>query len=132
MAKKLAGDGCAILPFKGKVVAPFEGQVEAILGNNHTIILTAKIGVKVLIHIGVNTKQAPVEYFTIKKNIGDTIFPGEELVCFDLVKLKKNGYDSRTMVIFPEVFMEQQLVICAVNEVTELEFLGEIFEGVIE
>lgn len=132
LAKKLVGDGFAVLPFQGKVVAPFEGKIEAILANNHTIVLTEKNGLKVLIHIGVNTKQAPMEYFTLQRNVGDTVFPGEELVHFDLVKLKENGYDSRTMVIFPEVFMEQQLSIYARNEVRELEFLGEIFEGVTE
>lgn len=99
LSQGIMGDGVVILPFEGKLVAPFSGKIIKILPNNHVITLKSNSGHEMLIHLGINSKQAANHFFRVKKEEKDSFFEGEVLVEFDLVELKKAGIDSRSMVI---------------------------------
>lgn len=51
-AMKMMGDGIAIRPTVGKVVAPFDGVVASVVKSKHAIILKSNDGCELLIHIG--------------------------------------------------------------------------------
>ena len=54
-AEKMMGDGIAVIPTAGKVVAPLNAKVLQIFPTKHAIGLESENGVEILIHIGVDT-----------------------------------------------------------------------------
>lgn len=98
-AEGLMGKGIAIEPKVGKVVAPFDGIVEAIFKTNHAIGLKSKDGAEVLIHIGLDTVNLEGNHFKSHIEKGQAIKAGELLVEFDIDAIKKEGYDVITPVI---------------------------------
>lgn len=91
-----------VLPYEGKLVAPFAGEVVSILPNQHVITLRSEKGTELLIHLGINSKKAANDLFKLNKMAGDQIYPGESLIEFDLPLLKELGIDSRSMIILLE------------------------------
>ena len=98
-AEGLMGKGIAIEPKVGKVVAPFDGIVEAIFKTNHAIGLKSKDGAEVLIHIGLDTVNLEGNHFKSHIEKGQAIKAGDLLVEFDIYAIKKEGYDVITPVI---------------------------------
>lgn len=98
-AEGLMGKGIAIEPKVGKVVAPFDGIVEAIFKTNHAIGLKSNDGAEVLIHIGLDTVNLEGKHFKSHIEKGQTIKAGDLLVEFDIDAIKKEGYDVITPVI---------------------------------
>ena len=93
------GKGCAIIPSKGEVVAPFNGTVEMVFNTKHAIGLKSNDGVEVLIHIGMDTVNLQGKYFEVLKQAGDSIKTGDVLVKFDMEAIQKEGYDVTTPII---------------------------------
>ena len=93
------GKGFAVTPSKGKLTAPIAGTVSALFPTKHAIGLTTPEGVEILIHIGINTVQLDGKYFTAKVQAGDNVTLGQELIDFDVEKIKQEGYDTTTMIV---------------------------------
>lgn len=93
------GEGCAIIPKVGQVVAPFEGTVVALFPTNHAIGLKSKDGIEVLIHVGLDTVNDQGQEFTTKVKMGDNVVQGQTLLEFNLQALKNKGYDLTTPII---------------------------------
>ncbi len=93
------GQGCAIIPEKGEVRAPFDGTVLALFPTGHAIGLQSKDGVEVLIHIGIDTVNEQGNGFEPQVKNGDTFKKGDLLIRFDLDGLKQKGYDMTTPVL---------------------------------
>ena len=53
--KGVLGPGIAFHPTQGKVVAPMDGKIEAVLKTGHAVILSGRNGAAILIHVGINT-----------------------------------------------------------------------------
>ncbi|MGG0662469.1 glucose PTS transporter subunit IIA, partial [Bacillus altitudinis] len=98
-SEEVMGKGAAIQPSDGKVVAPFDGQVEMIFHTNHAIGLKSDLGVEVLIHIGIDTVNLNGQHFTSHVQKGDTVKQGQLLIEFDDQSIQKAGYDTTTPVI---------------------------------
>lgn len=98
-SKELIGTGCAILPSKGEVVAPFDGKVETVFPTKHAIGIKRTDGLELMIHIGLNTVNEKGEGFFAKVKDGEEIKKGQTLIDFDLAGLQKKGYDMTTLVI---------------------------------
>ena len=93
------GEGCAIIPENGQVLAPFNGTVVALFPTKHAIGLKSDEGVEVLIHVGLDTVNDQGKEFTSKVQMGDTIVKGQILIEFNKDALIKKGYDLTTPVI---------------------------------
>ena len=98
-AEGLMGKGIAIEPKVGKVVAPFDGIVEAIFKTNHAIGLRAENGLELLIHVGLDTVKLDGKHFTPHIKQGDKINTGDLLIEFDKDAIKEAGYELDTAVI---------------------------------
>ncbi|BDR56956.1 beta-glucoside-specific PTS transporter subunit IIABC [Xylocopilactobacillus apis] len=98
-SKKLLGDGVAIVPNNGKVVAPFDGEVVTVFPTKHAIGLKSDTGVELLIHIGLDTVNLEGKPFTSHIKDGDRVKKGQLLMDVDLEAIKKAGYEVTTPIV---------------------------------
>ena len=99
LASKALGDGVAVIPEKGCVYAPFDGEVEMVYDTGHAIGLVREDGMEVLIHVGINTVELGGKYYTAKVSNGQKIKKGDLLLEFDMDEIAKAGYSLVTPVI---------------------------------
>lgn len=81
---KMLGDGIAIMPSEGIVVAPFDAEIVQVFPTKHAIGLRGKSGLEVLIHIGLETVALNGEGFETFVQQGDNVKAGDKLVTFDM------------------------------------------------
>ena len=98
-ASKALGEGVAVIPEKGCVYAPFDGEVEMVYDTGHAIGLVREDGMEVLIHVGINTVELGGKYYTAKVSNGQKIKKGDLLLEFDMDEIAKAGYSMVTPVI---------------------------------
>jgi PTS system beta-glucosides-specific IIC component len=98
-SSKSMGDGFAIIPEEGKVVAPFDCDIEALFPTKHAIGLKRIDGLELLIHIGFDTVNLNGEFFEVLVKTGDHVKAGDTLITFDIAAIKNKGYEVTTPVI---------------------------------
>lgn len=98
-SKGLLGKGFAVTPKDGKIYAPFDGTVDVLFPTKHAIGLESNTGVKLMIHVGMDTVNLKGKYFTAHVKQGDSVKQGELLLDFDVSKIKEAGYVVDTPVI---------------------------------
>jgi glucose-specific phosphotransferase system IIA component len=98
-SNKMMGDGFAIEPTEGMLVAPFDGKVAHIIDTRHALILEHASGLQLLLHIGINTVGMKGEGFIAKVKTGDTVKMGQVLIAFDPKLIQKAGYPLITPVV---------------------------------
>jgi PTS system beta-glucosides-specific IIC component len=98
-AGKIVGDGLAVEPTIGKVLAPFDGVVLAAPETKHAIGLRSRSGAELLIHVGLDTVQLNGEGYTSHVHEGDTVAKGDLLLEFDIDAIKNAGYEITTPIV---------------------------------
>ncbi|MFN4213485.1 beta-glucoside-specific PTS transporter subunit IIABC [Exiguobacterium sp.] len=93
------GQGVAIEPTEGKLVAPVSGTVSALFPTHHAIGITTETGAEVLIHIGMDTVQLEGKHFKAHVTQGEFVEKGQLLIEFDLDAIKRSGRALTTPVI---------------------------------
>ncbi|MDE7245193.1 MAG: sucrose-specific PTS transporter subunit IIBC [Oscillospiraceae bacterium] len=96
------GVGVGIMPAKGEVYAPFDGEIVMLFDTKHAIGLQSADGIELLIHVGINTVELDGKYFTAFKATGDKVKAGDKLLAFDMNAIKKAGYDLTTAVLISD------------------------------
>ncbi len=98
-SQKVLGDGVAIRPHEGKVVAPCDARVETVIESRHAIGLACANGAELLIHVGLNTVNLQGEHFRPLVKEGDIVKAGTPLLEFDKEAIERAGYDLTTPVL---------------------------------
>ncbi|MFL8709551.1 beta-glucoside-specific PTS transporter subunit IIABC [Clostridioides sp. GD02377] len=98
-ASGVLGQGVAIIPSDGKVVAPVDGVVTTLFPSLHAIGIISDAGVEVLIHIGLNTIQLEGRGFEAYIKQGDRIIKGQTILKFDIDVIKESGYSVVTPIV---------------------------------
>ncbi len=98
-ASGLLGQGIAVIPSEGKVVAPVNGTVTTLFPSLHAIGILSDDGVEILIHIGLNTVQLEGRGFDAKVKQGDKITKGQTILTFDIDVIKEAGYSLVTPIV---------------------------------
>lgn len=99
-SQKMMGDGFAIKPSIGEVVAPFDGQVKMDFPTKHAIGLESNSGTEVLIHFGLETVGLKGNGFEMLVKPGDKVEKGQPLLKVDLEYIRVNADSDITPVIF--------------------------------
>ncbi|MFJ6413417.1 beta-glucoside-specific PTS transporter subunit IIABC [Terribacillus saccharophilus] len=98
-SSKAMGDGIAVVPSKGELYAPVDGEISMIFETNHALGMKTETGAEILFHVGLNTVQLGGEHFTPQVKVGDQVKEGDVLLTFDLEKIKASGFDPVTLAI---------------------------------
>ncbi|SFR06052.1 PTS system, beta-glucosides-specific IIC component [Enterobacter sp. kpr-6] len=98
-AQKVLGDGIAIRPQYGQVVAPCDARVETLIDSHHAIGLSCDNGAELLIHVGLNTVNLQGQHFRPLVKEGDVVKAGTPLLEFDKEAIERAGYDLTTPVL---------------------------------
>ncbi|MDH6366237.1 MULTISPECIES: PTS glucose transporter subunit IIA [unclassified Breznakia] len=99
-SQKMMGDGIAIQPTSGCVVAPCDARIT--LANDessHAIGFINSDGVEMLIHIGLDTFACKKDVFKRHVHIQDHVKAGQSLISFDLAYFKEHGLKDIIMLV---------------------------------
>ena len=93
------GDGIAIEPIDGELVAPADGEISSTFETHHAVGMTTADGAELLMHIGIDTVKLGGKHFTYLVNEGDKVKKGQPLIRFELEAIKAEGYPVTTPLI---------------------------------
>ncbi len=90
-ATKMVGDGMAFEPAEGIIYCPVNGTINSIFPTKHAIGITTPEGLKVIIHIGIDTVHLKGEGFESLVHRNQTVKKGAKLLVFDIELLRANA-----------------------------------------
>ena len=93
------GEGIAIVPSAGRVVAPCDGVVSATMESQHAVGITTTEGVELLVHVGLDTVALGGKHYSCKVTEGQKIKKDDLLIEFDMNAIKAEGYQLHTPVL---------------------------------
>ena len=93
------GDGIAIEPTDGELVAPADGEISSTFETHHAVGMTTADGAELLMHIGIDTVKLGGKHFTYLVNEGDKVKKGQPLIRFELEAIKAEGYPVTTPLV---------------------------------
>ena len=93
------GNGVAIIPTEGVVVAPVSGEVTTLFPSLHAIGITSESGVEILIHVGLDTVQLEGRGFKAHIKQGDKVTKGQKILDFNIETIKEAGYSVVTPIV---------------------------------
>lgn len=121
-AKKMLGDGIAIIPEGKEIYSPISGIVTMVYETKHAIGLKTESGENILIHIGIDTVDLKGKPFKTKVKVGDQVKQGDILTTVDWKYIRRRGKDT----VVPIVVMEKEINI--VREEGNIKVGDPIFE----
>lgn len=116
-ASAAMGQGLAIEPADGTVVAPVAGQIIAAPKSGHAVGLRTDDGVEVLIHVGLGTVAMKGEGFALAVARGDRVAAGDVLCRVDLQAIAAAGHPATTIMVVTNTAAMSQVIPVADGEV---------------
>ncbi|WP_078547526.1 glucose-specific PTS transporter subunit IIBC [Litchfieldia alkalitelluris] len=110
-AGKMMGDGFAILPKEGTVVAPVDGTIVNLFPTKHAIGLETAAGREILIHFGIDTVNLKGEGFEALVSQGDKVTKGQPILKVDLDFVANNATSTITPIVFTNLKNGEAVVI---------------------
>ena len=95
-AGRMLGDGVAIEPTIGELVAPADGEITMVFDTKHAVAMTTTDGAEILMHIGIDTVKLEGKNFETFVKDGDEVKKGQLLIKFDIPAIKAAGYKCTT------------------------------------
>ena len=83
-AGRMMGDGVAIDPLGGELVAPCDATIISVAPTRHAVTLRSTNGAEILIHIGLETVALGGNGFRALVSAGQEVRSGDRLIAFDL------------------------------------------------
>ena len=98
-AEGMIGDGMAIDPTSGAVLAPCDGEVVTLAAGGHAVSVRAAPGVDVLIHIGIDSVKLNGRGFEPLVSVGQRVNAGDVLIRFDLDVVARGSKSVMTPIV---------------------------------
>ncbi|MCX7689860.1 PTS sugar transporter subunit IIA [Thermoflexus sp.] len=102
-AERMLGEGAAVDPIEGIAVAPVRGHLVVLHSANHAFAVEGENGLKVLVHIGLDTVHLRGEGFERLAQEGDLVEAGQPILRFDLERIRAAGYSLLSPVVLPDL-----------------------------
>lgn len=96
---KMMGDGAAVIPDNGTIVAPVDGELTMIAPTLHAYGFKAEDGTEVLVHVGLETVGLDGAAFKVLKEAGSKVRKGEPVAEADLELLKSKNLNPITAIV---------------------------------
>lgn len=125
-ASKMMGDGVAVTPVDGNVVAPADGVISFVFPSKHAVGLTTTDGIELLIHIGIDTVKLNGKGFETFVKDGDKVKTGDKLLSFDLDFIKDNAPSLASPCICTALSNRQKVRLLKTGEIKAGEALMAI------
>lgn len=103
--KKVMGEGAAIKPADNYAYAPIDGEIALIYDSKHAVIIKSLEGLKILIHIGLDTSKLDGRGFGSYVKVGDKVKAGDKILFFD-----KDYIESKSSLVTPIVITNVELI----------------------
>ncbi len=100
-AAGVLGQGVAIKPNEGRVVAPVDAEVTTIFPTGHAVALRTDDGIDVLIHVGINTVSMEGKGFIKHVENNQRVAAGDLLIEFDIDAIKQAGLSTVSPIVIP-------------------------------
>lgn len=98
-AEKMMGDGAVVEPFDGIIKAPANGVVSFVFPTKHAIGFQTTEGIKLLIHVGIDTVKLEGKGFEVFVEEGAKVSCGDVLLKADMKYIKENAPSLATPVL---------------------------------
>src|SRR5262245_8181967 len=98
-AEGMIGDGMAIDPTSGEVLAPCDGEVITLPAGGHAVSIRAAPGVDVLVHVGIDSVKLNGRGFEPLVTVGQRVRAGEVLIRFDLDVVARGSKSLMTPIV---------------------------------
>lgn len=125
-SQEILGKGAAIIPAKGRVVAPADGTLTVFFETKHAVSISADNGAEIIVHVGLDTVNLKGEHYTAFKKQGDRVKAGDLLLTFDMDAIRAAGYDVITPVIVCNTPDYPNMTCHTGQDVKELDTLIEL------
>ena len=126
-SQEILGKGVAIIPEKGRVVAPADGVVTVLFETKHAVSVTTDKGAEIIVHVGLDTVNLKGEHYTAHIKQGDRVKAGDLLLEFDIDSIKEAGSEVITPVLvcnvqhFPDMLCHTGMQVKELDPVIELQ-----------
>ena len=101
-SRKILGDGVAVIPSDGRIVAPVDGEVASVSETRHAYGFTSDDGLEILVHVGLESVTLRGEGFVSHVQAGDRVRAGDLVAEFDLGLLESRGLPTVTPIVICE------------------------------
>ena len=98
-SERMLGEGMAIDPVAGLLLAPAAGTVRSIHSSGHAVTLELDEGPVLLVHVGIDTVALGGVGFLAAVSEGDRVEAGDRLIEFDLDLVARRAPSLATPVI---------------------------------
>jgi PTS system glucose-specific IIA component len=116
-AEKMLGEGVAIDPTEGEIVAPVDGEIISLFPTKHAMGIKSNNGLEILIHIGLDTVKMQGEGFETFVQVGDKVSAGTTLIRFSTELIQRKASSIITPVVITNSEKIKQLDVTAQGNV---------------
>lgn len=97
--QKFVGDGLAVKPSNGTILAPCNGTVECILIEKHALFISCDDKTKILVHLGIDTVELKGKGFHCAVTEKQKIKTGQLLSTINLDIIRTHNKDDTVIVV---------------------------------
>lgn len=117
-SKKMLGDGFAVIPNEGTIIAPVDGRILTIMDTKHAITMESATGpLELVLHFGIDTVELKGAPFSIEVASGQHVKRGDIIAKVDLAALKAAGKPTDVMTIITNMEDVAQITLLAAGQV---------------
>jgi PTS system sucrose-specific IIC component len=96
---KMMGDGFAVEPAMGTIVAPVSGTIVSVMDTKHAWTMKSDTGLEIIVHLGLDTVELKGAPFDLSIRNGDHVQFGQQVGLMDLDAIKAAGKGTTVITI---------------------------------